>query len=352
MTAPIRRARRYVLALTFLVLLASPALSGVPVNSIFEIFTRTSTGEFTRVAIGVQVKPGIVVTVRDERRAGTGIFVRGNFSNRYLAASSIETGHPSDLDVYSVEGSGTSTLRLKSAAAVTTGDAVYLLSVAGGGQPGVVRSIQDEVFAIALPQPAFFPLPGAPVMLDDGTLVGLATTIMVRENEYLVVPVSRITARLAGLPETGPSIASVGATPALRAEGPRESSASMSESEPRAPSEPRPPNDGPGSVDGPSGDGSGPPVNWLDRKARIRKTPPPAYTDEARARRIQGIVVVRVVLGADGTVKVATVVRGLGYGLDEKAIDVAMKTVFEPALDRRGEPVDSTLTISVNFTLR
>ncbi|MBK6315131.1 MAG: hypothetical protein IPF53_12655 [Blastocatellia bacterium] len=169
MTAPIRRARRYVLALTFLVLHASPALSRVPVNSVFEIFTRTTTGEFTRVAIGVQIKPGIVVTVRDERRVGTDIFVRGNFSNRYLAASSIETGHPSDLDVYSVEGSGTSTLRFKPAAAMTTGDAVYLLSVPGGGQPGVVRSIQDDVFAIALTQPAFFPLPGAPVMLDDGT---------------------------------------------------------------------------------------------------------------------------------------------------------------------------------------
>ncbi|MBK6315130.1 MAG: energy transducer TonB [Blastocatellia bacterium] len=90
----------------------------------------------------------------------------------------------------------------------------------------------------------------------------------------------------------------------------------------------------------------------MDRKALIRKTPRPEYTDEARARRIQGNVVVRVVLGADRTVKAATVVRGLGYGLDEKAIDVAMKTVFEPALDRRGEPIDSTLTISVNFTIR
>jgi TonB family protein len=47
--------------------------------------------------------------------------------------------------------------------------------------------------------------------------------------------------------------------------------------------------------------------------------PLPEYTDAARANRIEGIVMLQVVIHKDGSVTVKKVLRGLGYGLDEKA---------------------------------
>jgi hypothetical protein len=44
------------------------------------------------------------------------------------------------------------------------------------------------------------------------------------------------------------------------------------------------------------------------------------------------------------------VVRGLGHGLDEAAINAANKIRFKPAL-RSGTPVDSTAVVHVTFQL-
>jgi outer membrane biosynthesis protein TonB len=49
----------------------------------------------------------------------------------------------------------------------------------------------------------------------------------------------------------------------------------------------------------------------------IHKTDP-AYTDEALAARIQGTVILQLVIGADGVASDIQVVRGLGHGLDER----------------------------------
>jgi hypothetical protein len=45
------------------------------------------------------------------------------------------------------------------------------------------------------------------------------------------------------------------------------------------------------------------------------------------------------------------VIRGLGYGLDEKAIEAALRIRFTPARDARGNPVDWRGTIYVEFNL-
>jgi hypothetical protein len=39
----------------------------------------------------------------------------------------------------------------------------------------------------------------------------------------------------------------------------------------------------------------------------------------------------------------------VGWGLDEPAIEAALKTTFEPALDALGNPVESELTISITI---
>jgi TonB family protein len=78
--------------------------------------------------------------------------------------------------------------------------------------------------------------------------------------------------------------------------------------------------------------------------------PNPVYTDEARQLKLEGEVLLEVSFGANGTLHVNRVVRGLGHGLDEAAIAAANKIRFKPAL-RGGQPVDSTAIVHVTFQL-
>src|SRR5271166_868054 len=78
--------------------------------------------------------------------------------------------------------------------------------------------------------------------------------------------------------------------------------------------------------------------------------PSPVYTDEARSLKLEGEVLLEVSFGANGTLHVNRVVRGLGHGLDEAAIAAANKMRFKPAL-RIGQPVDSTAIVHVLFQM-
>jgi TonB family protein len=91
---------------------------------------------------------------------------------------------------------------------------------------------------------------------------------------------------------------------------------------------------------------TGPP----DTPAEITFKPKPDYTDDARKLRVEGEVLLRVLLVATGDVRVLEIVRGLGHGLDENAISAAQKIRFKPAL-RSGRPVDSTVTVHILFQL-
>jgi TonB family protein len=78
--------------------------------------------------------------------------------------------------------------------------------------------------------------------------------------------------------------------------------------------------------------------------------PQPVYTDEARSLKLEGEVLLEVQFGANGTLHVNRVVRGLGHGLDEAAIAAANKMRFKPA-QRMGQPVDSTAIVHVTFQM-
>jgi TonB family protein len=78
--------------------------------------------------------------------------------------------------------------------------------------------------------------------------------------------------------------------------------------------------------------------------------PNPVYTEEARALKLEGEVLLEVSFSANGALHVNRVVRGLGHGLDEAAITAANKIRFKPAL-RYGTPVDSTAVVHVMFQL-
>jgi TonB family protein len=82
----------------------------------------------------------------------------------------------------------------------------------------------------------------------------------------------------------------------------------------------------------------------------ITYKPQPVYTDDARSMKLEGEVLLEVSFGANGTLHVNRVVRGLGHGLDEAAVAAANKMRFKPAL-RMGQPIDSTAVVHVLFQL-
>jgi protein TonB len=77
----------------------------------------------------------------------------------------------------------------------------------------------------------------------------------------------------------------------------------------------------------------------------------PQYSEEARKARYQGTVVLEAIVRRDGTVDILRVVRSLGFGLDENAIQALKQWHFRPGM-RAGVPVDVALNIEVNFNLR
>lgn len=82
----------------------------------------------------------------------------------------------------------------------------------------------------------------------------------------------------------------------------------------------------------------------------ILEKPDPVYTAEARARKIEGNVVLDVIFSASGSVDVLRVVRGLGYGLDQAAIAAAKRIRFRPErID--GKPVDEHAKLTIVFRL-
>lgn len=84
--------------------------------------------------------------------------------------------------------------------------------------------------------------------------------------------------------------------------------------------------------------------------AEITYKPVPQYTAEARAKKIEGEVLLQVLFTATGEVRVQRIVQGLGYGLDENAEAAARQIRFRPA-QQDGHPVDFTAIVHIVFDL-
>jgi len=78
--------------------------------------------------------------------------------------------------------------------------------------------------------------------------------------------------------------------------------------------------------------------------------PEPAYSEEARKAKYQGTVVLLIIVDAQGNVTDARVVKPLGMGLDEKALEAVRTWKFKPAL-RNGTPVPVRVSVEVMFRL-
>lgn len=73
------------------------------------------------------------------------------------------------------------------------------------------------------------------------------------------------------------------------------------------------------------------------------------FSDEARKNKYQGIVMVEIVVDKDGNPQNPRVVRALGQGLDEKAIEAIMQYKFKPAFKDGKTPVPVKMTIEIDF---
>jgi len=78
--------------------------------------------------------------------------------------------------------------------------------------------------------------------------------------------------------------------------------------------------------------------------------PDPTYSEEARKAKYQGVVSLWIVVDSQGNVTDARVVKPLGLGLDEKAVETVRTWKFKPAM-RNGVPVPVRVGVDVFFRL-
>ena len=85
----------------------------------------------------------------------------------------------------------------------------------------------------------------------------------------------------------------------------------------------------------------------------VTKNVKPAYTKAAMDAGIQGSVLLKAVVQADGDVGDVQVTRSLDteFGLDEEAIKAAKEWKFKPG-SKDGKPVAVEITLEMTFTLK
>jgi periplasmic protein TonB len=79
-------------------------------------------------------------------------------------------------------------------------------------------------------------------------------------------------------------------------------------------------------------------------------TPDPEYTEEARNAKAQGTCILWMIVDDQGNPRDIRVVRGLGFGLDAKAIAAVKQWKFQPAM-KDGHPVNVQISVEVGFKL-
>ncbi len=107
--------------------------------------------------------------------------------------------------------------------------------------------------------------------------------------------------------------------------------------------------DGPGSDHGFGGAVYTPGVGGVS-KPILLVSPEAEFSDEARRQRYQGVCMISIIVDARGYPENLRVVRSLGLGLDEKALEAVQRYRFKPAM-KEGKPVASIATVEVNFHL-
>jgi len=92
-------------------------------------------------------------------------------------------------------------------------------------------------------------------------------------------------------------------------------------------------------------------VAQLQTPPKVVSKVEPAYTDEARTAKIQGPVVLSLMIDPQGRPHKIQVTKSLDKGLDQQAIAAIEQWHFAPGI-KDGKPVRAAATIEVNFRLR
>jgi protein TonB len=79
-------------------------------------------------------------------------------------------------------------------------------------------------------------------------------------------------------------------------------------------------------------------------------SPDPEFSEEARKAKFMGIVTVNLWVDEKGNPTHVRVLRGVGMGLDQKALEAVNKYKFKPAMEG-GKPVMVELNVEVNFQI-
>ena len=85
---------------------------------------------------------------------------------------------------------------------------------------------------------------------------------------------------------------------------------------------------------------------------KCMECPEPSFSDEARAAKVSGIVVLHLIVTEEGHVTNIQVRRPLGHGLDEKAAEAVGSWRFKPAAGPEGNPVPVWTDVEVNFRIK
>jgi len=91
-------------------------------------------------------------------------------------------------------------------------------------------------------------------------------------------------------------------------------------------------------------------VDDVTTKPRQIKSRNPKFSEQARKDKVQGVVLLLLVVTREGRVVDVRVKDGLGHGLDENAIKAVRKWQFAPAT-KDGKPVAVQISVEVDFHL-
>jgi TonB family protein len=83
---------------------------------------------------------------------------------------------------------------------------------------------------------------------------------------------------------------------------------------------------------------------------KVLMAPTPEFSEEARSAKYQGVVLLSLVVDKNGQTRNVRIVRPLGMGLDQKAVEAVTTWRFTPA-EKDGEPVAVEMAAEVNFHL-
>jgi protein TonB len=110
--------------------------------------------------------------------------------------------------------------------------------------------------------------------------------------------------------------------------------------------------DGPGLGPGSGGEQGGGPMRVGDdvTPPEVRIRVEPDYTKDAMVAKVQGVVLLEVVVRANGTTGSMRVVRSLRPDLDQSAMQAVRRWLFTPAR-HKGQPVDVLVHVELTFRL-